>query len=407
MSVEMRILVIGGGPAGCFAALSARKKNTYARITIVERSSQLLPGLRVPAGQSLALSRSEEDPELLADGYIHGSSAMIGPLSRFASRQVIDWFSQQGLRLKKEEDNSVIVENGACALADCLEEAVNASNIQYLTNRVACEATRTTQGFRVWFKEGEALEANRMVIATGGSQGGLGYRIAQHFGHTIVTPVPSLLSFKVQDTRLRNLHGTKVSGVEVAIDGYGISEAGSVEVTGKGLGGTAIAAMSARIARDLAKIDYRCNIQLNWLKQSQRSGLGNTFEHFMREYSKRYIFQYCPFELPENLWTNLCVAAKIKPADMWGRVSPRKLQALIGQLTQCRFVTEGYQLHKPESVTAGGVELAETDPLTFASRITPGLYFAGEILDIDGLPSGYNMLSAWTTSWLAGCAAAT
>jgi predicted Rossmann fold flavoprotein len=288
-------------------------------------------------------------------------------------------------------------------IVDCLRRAAEAAGV---TVRTRCGVQAASRGFEVALTTGETMACDRLLLATGGGRDGAGFKIAGGFGHTIEPPVPSLFTFHVDDPRLTGLPGVAVENVEVAVPGVKLRERGPLLVTHEGLSGPAILKLSAWGARVLHDRAYRFTLAVNWTASHSPAQALAALRRVRTEHPRQQVATGNPFGLPQRLWSRLAAVAGVDPARPWTSVSNEALTALAAQLARGEFAVTGRSLFKEEFVTCGGVRLAEVDFKTMASRCCPGLYFAGEVLDIDGLTGGFNFQSAWTTGWLAGRAMA-
>jgi predicted Rossmann fold flavoprotein len=253
---------------------------------------------------------------------------------------------------------------------------------------------------------GETVACDRLLIATGGNKSNAGFEIAQGFGHTIEPPVPSLFTFHIADPRLKDLSGVSVADVATAVIGTNLKEQGPMLVTHWGLSGPAILKLSAWGARVLHDCGYKFTLRVNWAPRFNAESLRAELEAARAANPRKQVSTWCPLGLPSRLWERLVEAAGIAPTTPWTAVSGLALRALAGQVGAAEFAVNGKSMFKEEFVTCGGVRLSEVDFKTMESRLAPGLHFAGEVLDIDGVTGGFNFQSAWTTGWLAGRAMA-
>jgi predicted Rossmann fold flavoprotein len=247
---------------------------------------------------------------------------------------------------------------------------------------------------------------DRLVIATGGNKASGGLVIAESFGHTIVPPVPSLFTFNIKDPRLADISGVSVEHVEASLVGTKLRTDGPLLVTHWGLSGPAILKLSAWGAREFADRGYRCEVAINWVPGAKREAILAQLTHLRQAEARKQVGTFSPIPAPQRLWEKLVVAAGIPTTTPWAHVTNATLQSLVAQLTDSRFAVDGKSTFKDEFVTCGGVKLAEVDFRTMESRLCPGVHFAGEVLDVDGVTGGFNFQNAWTTGYLAGMAAA-
>jgi predicted Rossmann fold flavoprotein len=253
---------------------------------------------------------------------------------------------------------------------------------------------------------GAAPVCDRLLLATGGGRASGGLALAESLGHTIAPPVPSLFTFHIDDPRLRGLEGISVPDATARVPGTRLSARGPALVTHWGLSGPAILRLSAWGARELAACDYRFAVVINWRGSAGAAETQAALAEARTAHPRRQLATGNPFGLPGRLWESLVAAAGIAGDTVWASASKAALAALAAQVTAAEFAVTGKSLNKEEFVTCGGVRLPEVDFRTMESRRSPGLYLAGEVLDLDGVTGGFNLQAAWTTGRLAGLAMA-
>jgi predicted Rossmann fold flavoprotein len=342
----------------------------------------------------------------LVQHYPRGSAALRGPFSRFQPRDTITWFEQRGVPLKTESDGRVFpVTDRSATIVDCLLNSAQQAGVTIRTQVSINSIERSDQaGFVVRSTSGEVLQADRVLLATGSNP--QGYAWAAALGHTIEPPVPSLFTFTSDDARLQGLSGVSVPNAHVEIAGTSLTQSGPLLITHWGLSGPAILKLSAWGARVLHDRQYRAPVIIDWLPDRREDDVRHTLQSLKADQPKKYVGSSSPFGLPMRLWLSLIGAIGLDADRRWTEVSKRHLAALIDQLKRGVYDVRGKGEFKEEFVTCGGVNLDEINFKTMESRVCPGLHFAGEILDIDGLTGGFNFQAAWTTGWLAGRALA-
>ncbi len=410
-----RIVIAGGGAAGFFAAITCAEANASARVTLYEATSHPLAKVRISGGGRCNVTHACYEPRELTKRYPRGGRELLGPFHRFGPRETVAWFAARGVVLKTEDDGRMFPEtDDSATIVDCLQRAAVAAGVRVVTTcgvRTAelVHAAGAEPGearFAVTLTTGEVVPADRLLLATGGNRGSAGLIIAEQLDHTIEPPVPSLFTFHIDDARLRGLEGLSVLQVATAVAGTKLRESGPILVTHWGLSGPAILKLSAWGARDLHAMDYRFTLLINWVAPRPPAAVLAGLVAARMSNPKKQITTWNPYALPSRLWERLIAAAGIAPTAVWTSVANTALQVLATQLCAGEFVVEGKSLNKEEFVTCGGIRLREVDFKTMESRVRPGLYFAGEVLDIDGITGGFNFQSAWTTGWLAGRAMA-
>ncbi len=403
---DPHILILGGGAAGFFAAVTCAEANPQASVTILERSRVLLSKVHISGGGRCNVTHACFDPALLVQYYPRGGAALRGPFTRFQPRDTMTWFEQRGVSLKTESDGRVFpVTDRSETIVDCLRGAAQRANVAIRTQVPITSLEREVRsGFVVRSKNGETLTADRVLLATGSNP--QGYAWAAALGHSIEPPVPSLFTFTVDDPRLQGLSGISVPNARVEIAGTSLTQSGPLLITHWGLSGPAILKLSAWGARLLHDRQYRAPLIIDWLPDRREDDVRHTLQAIRSDQPKKYIGNSSPFSLPLRLWLSLIGACGLDADRRWTEISKRQIAALIDQLKHGVYDVCGKGEFKEEFVTCGGVNLDEVNFKTMESRLCPGLYFAGEILDIDGLTGGFNFQAAWTTGWLAGRALA-
>ncbi|MDD2763256.1 MAG: NAD(P)/FAD-dependent oxidoreductase [Opitutaceae bacterium] len=399
-----RLLIAGGGAAGFFAALACAGQNPSARITICEATAQPLAKVRISGGGRCNVTHACLEPAELARHYPRGGRELLGPFHRWGPRETMAWFAARGVTLKTEADGRVFpTTDDSGTVVDCLRRAAEKAGI---TVRTRCGVQAVRAGYEVNFTTGGTVACDRLLLATGGGASGGGFELARRLGHTIEPPVPSLFTLHIDDPRLAGLPGVAVENAEVSVSGLKLRERGPLLITHEGMSGPVILRLSAWGARLLHDCGYRFTVTVNWVPPRTPGQVFAELAQVRREHPRQQVATWSPFGLSQRLWARLAAAAALGPACPWASVSNAGLQAFAAQLTRGEFAVTGKSRFKEEFVTCGGVRLAEIDFRTMESRLRPGLYFAGEILDIDGVTGGFNFQSAWTTGWLAGRAMA-
>ena len=399
------VIVVGAGAAGFFGAIKCAETPPGARVTLLERGAHVLAKVRISGGGRCNVTNACSVPKELIKNYPRGGQALLGPFHKFQTRDTVAWFELRGVPLKTEPDGRMFpTTDTSFTIINALKEAAQKAGVTVKTNAGPESVARGADNkFLVTFKDGAAMKADRILLATGSAP--LGYEWARAFGHTIVPPVPSLFTFAVPDDRLKGLAGIAVEKATVSLIGTQYKQTGPVLITHWGLSGPAVLKLSAWGARRFHEEQYRSQVELNWVSRAPDAARAGLIK-IKATHPRKTVAANPAFDLPQRLWEKLAIAAGLPPAHKWADISNAQLQKLVEQLTASAFRLNGKSTFKEEFVTAGGVALDEVDFQTMESRLCPGLYFAGEILDIDGVTGGFNFQSAWTTSWLAGRAMA-
>lgn len=401
------LVVIGGGAAGFFAAITAAEQSgTAGRVIILEKSSRLLEKVRISGGGRCNVTHACFDPKTFASNYPRGEKALIGPLHRWDAQKTIDWFEGHGVELKTEADGRVFpVTNDSQTIIDCLVNTAQQLGV-IIKTRMPVEMIEMEEsgvnGFQVHCSKSPLLKTRNLLVATGGTRSLESAGLLDFSGHSLIPPVPSLFTFKIPGGSLRDLAGVSVKNALASIPKFQVSAKGPLLITHWGLSGPAILKLSARGARDLNSCDYRFTVHVNWLPGIQPD---KRFSEMRCADGGRSLTSRSPFpEIPRRLWERLVSITGIPPATRWSQISRSQAQRLAMVLTDHSFEVSGKSMNKEEFVTSGGVELNEINLRTMESRLVPGLYFAGEVLNVDGVTGGFNFQNAWTTGYLAGAA---
>lgn len=399
-----RVVVIGGGAAGFFAAVTcAEKLGAAGAVTIYEATAHPLAKVRVSGGGRCNVTHACFEPRELVKRYPRGGRELLGAFHRWQPRDTVAWYGARGVELKTEDDGRMFpVTDDSATIVDCLMRAAAQAGVTLRTSLGVRTVERADAGFVLTLTNDETVAADRVLIATGGNKSSAGLAIAEKLGHTIVPPVPSLFTFHIDDARLVGLSGVSVENAAVAVRGTKLREGGPLLITHWGLSGPAILKLSAWGARELAAADYAFPLVVNFSAGHTRDSLARELTVVRGQHPKKQIATWSPLDMPQRLWERLVGAAGIAPVTSWTQVGNAALGTLAAQVTAAEFRVVGKSLFKEEFVTCGGVRLGEVDFKTMESRVCPGLHFAGEVLDIDGVTGGFNFQAAWTTGRLAG-----
>jgi predicted Rossmann fold flavoprotein len=400
---QHRIVIAGGGAAGFFAAITCAERSPGSSVILIEKSSRFLSKVRISGGGRCNVTHACFEPGQLSSFYPRGSRELLAPFHLFQPRDTIDWFESRGVKLKTEKDGRIFpVTDSSQTIIDCLMRAAEASNIQLVTNRSVEQVAPGTGEFELTLNQEEKLVCDRLMLATGGCRSAAAGQLAVSLGHILEPPVPSLFTFHIETPWLRELAGISLSNVELCSPGLSLREEGPLLITHSGLSGPVVLRLSAWGARSMHRINYQFLLRINWLPSFNAETLAHELEKCRTRQSARLIVNTPVQPLASRLWSNLVVAAGISKTTRWAELSRSARHSLIQQLIRSEFQVTGKSLNKEEFVTCGGVRLNEVNFTTMESRCCPGLYFGGELLDIDGLTGGFNFQSAWTTGWIAG-----
>jgi predicted Rossmann fold flavoprotein len=405
-----RIIVIGGGAAGFFAAITAAEHG--ASVTILEKTSRFLDKVRISGGGRCNVTHTDLDPREFARRYPRGGPALLGPFHQFSAQDTRTWFAERGVTLKTEADGRMFpVTDSSQTIVDCLLTAARQAGVSLRPDCAVESAARNPDGtFNVTLaaKSGparESLPCDRLLLATGGCRTEAGGQLAVRLGHSLLPPVPSLFTFQIESPWLRSLAGVSTPA-EVAVPAVKLRERGPLLITHWGLSGPAILKISAWGARSLQALNYQFPLEVNWVPDLAAEQITAEFQVRRQSDGARLVVNVPLFSLPVRLWEQLVLAAGLPRDTRWAGLGRPQSLALARQLTRTAFPVTGKSLNKDEFVTCGGVTLNEVNFKTMESKLCPHLFFAGELLDIDGLTGGFNFQAAWTTGFIAGCSLA-
>ena len=412
-----QIIIVGGGAAGFFAAIAAAEAG--ADVTLLEKTSRFLEKVRISGGGRCNVTHSLFEPREFATRYPRGDRALLSPFQKFSARDTVDWFAARGVKLKTESDGRMFpVTDSSETIVNCLMNAAQNSGVKLRLNCTVEAVAKNADGkFELTLggagsplpaagahgvaRPTETISGDKLLLATGGCRVAAAGQMAVSLGHTIEPPVPSLFTFQIETPWLRSLAGVSADA-EVSVPLAKLRERGPLLVTHWGLSGPAILKMSAWGARCLHKLDYKFPLFVNWLPELNEEKIMQQFQARRESAGAKLLVNVPLFPLPARVWEQLVLAAGIARDARWSALTRAQSQALAGQILRSEFSVTGKSLNKDEFVTCGGVKLGELNFQTMESKICPGLFFAGELLDIDGITGGFNFQAAWTTGFVAG-----
>lgn len=400
--MQQQLIVIGGGAAGFFCAINAAANDPSLKVTIIEKSSKLLSKVKVSGGGRCNVTHACFEIDELVKRYPRGKNFLKKAFYWFNTKDTIAWFEERGVKLKTESDGRMFPEtNTSQTIIDCLLKEANNYNIEILMN---CEVTEieTQDGvFKLKTLNSKLRTSNFLCIASGGYPKSSQFNWLKQLGHTIEEPVPSLFTFNMPGNTITELMGVSVEHATVKVIGTKLQEQGPLLITHWGLSGPAILKTSAWGARELAERNYHFSIQVNWLKDFTEQSVREEWKHLRSRFSSQKISAKNPFGLPNRLWEHFLKQSSVDANKTWSDINSKEQNKLIQALTASVFEVKGKTTFKEEFVTCGGIKLSEIDPNTMQSKKLPGLYFAGEVMDIDGITGGFNFQNAWTSGWIA------
>jgi predicted Rossmann fold flavoprotein len=400
-----QLIVIGGGAAGFFCAVNAARLNPGLKIVIIEKTTKLLSKVKVSGGGRCNVTHASFDIAEMSRQYPRGNNFVKKAFHQFFTTDTIHWFEERGVKLKTEADGRMFpVSDSSQAIIDCLMREANRYGVEIMMKAEVESLNYDSNKFRLELAGGRHLDSDFICIACGGYPKMEMFDWVRQTGHSIERPVPSLFTFNMPAHPIRELMGVAVEKVNIKIAGTGLVQEGPLLITHWGLSGPAVLRLSAWGAKELAEKNYEFTIYINWLAEPRynESKLRETFIDLRVSSPSRKIVSTNFSKLPQRLWQFLLAQSGIT-GDMRFADLPKKMEnLLIRNLANYEMHVKGKTTFKEEFVTAGGIRLSEIDPNTMMSKKLANLYFAGEILDVDGITGGFNFQHAWTSGFIAG-----
>ncbi len=401
MRYDYDLLIIGGGAAGFFTAINAADMDRDLKIAILERGKEVLTKVKVSGGGRCNVTHAEFIPDELVKKYPRGEKELLGPFHRFMTGDTIAWFEERGVTLKTEEDGRMFpVTDSSKTIIDCFLNETKRLGVEVLLQQSVQNIRKKDTEWQLKTNLDE-FSAKQLVIATGSNP--KIWMLLKKLGHAIVPPVPSLFTFKIKDERITDLPGVATEAMITVLDSEGkaiLSSEGPLLITHWGMSGPAILKLSAWGARILEPMDYNFRISVHWMPGYDREDIEAELRKLKLEKARKKVTGTAISDLPKRLWKNLVRAAGIADIAVWADITRAQIDELVTELSHGIYQVEGKSTFKEEFVTAGGVELKEVNFKTFESKLHPGLYFAGEVLNIDAITGGFNFQNAWTGGYL-------
>lgn len=400
----MKVAVIGGGAAGFFAAISMKENYPDADVVIYEKSNKLLAKVKVSGGGRCNVTNGCKSIKELTNGYPRGGKSLKKAFNEFDNNSIIQWFEARGVPIYIQDDNRAFpTSNDSQSIIDCLLKQADKLKINIELNRGVVALKPTKDLWTVSFeKDKKPSIFDKVIIASGGSPKKKGLEYLENLGHSIEEPVPSLFTFNVPKAPITQLMGLVVNNAMVSIQGTKLKSTGPLLITHWGMSGPAVLKLSSFGARLLNQKDYIFNIQVNWAGNSNYENVMSYLGELSLVNSKKQLSNLRPYELPERLWLFLLRKIEFSISRKWGELGKKGLNKMVNILTNDVYEVKGKTTFKEEFVTCGGISLENIDMKSMQSRVVKNLYFAGEVMDIDGITGGYNFQAAWTTGFIAG-----
>ncbi len=397
-----KLIVIGGGAAGFFCAVNAARMDPNLEVIVVEKSNKLLAKVKVSGGGRCNTTHACFEISELVKKYPRGQQFLKKAFHYFNTTDTIQWFAERNVALIKEADCRMFpATNDSQTIINCLLQEADKYGVKILLQTEIKIIEKNATLFILTTSNGKKLEAEYLCVACGGYPKSDMFDWLSALGHTIETPVPSLFTFNMPGNKISALMGLSVPMATVKIMGTKLIEKGPLLITHWGLSGPAILKLSAWGARTLADASYKFTIMVNWLSDDTEQSLRASWHNLRNELAAQKMANKNPFGMPNRLWNYLLVLSEIKEETRWGDLPSKEQNKLIKNLTAGEFIVNGKTTFKDEFVTCGGIKLSEIDPNSMQSKKIEQLYFAGEIMDIDGVTGGFNFQNAWTSGWIA------
>lgn len=396
------LLVVGGGAAGFFGAIQAAEINPGLKVLILEKSTKLLSKVKVSGGGRCNVTHHCFQPVSLAHHYPRGEKQLKEMFRVYHARHVVEWFDGKGVKLKAEEDGRMFpITNSSQTIIDCFMEAAQLLKIKIEMSTGVVAARKEGDSFLVECEGDRKFSAKNILVAIGGHANPNAYSWIEKLGHSIIPPIPSLFTFNETEKNFKDLMGLSVPKAAVKIAGTKYNEEGPLLITHWGLSGPAIITLSAWAATYLHEKKYEFTALVSWIGQVKEEDLRLQLEFHKKSRGKQKVVSNPLFNLPQRLWQRLCERSEVEEHKIWMELPQRNVNKLVEMLIRCPFVIKGKTTFKEEFVTCGGVDLNEIDITTLESKKVPNLFFAGEVLNIDGETGGFNFQAAWTTAYIA------
>lgn len=398
----MQIAIIGGGAAGFFSAIQAKENYPESTVVIYEKAQKVLSKVKISGGGRCNVTNGCTDIKELSEAYPRGSRKLRKAFGTFNTAHTMEWFESRGVPLVTQDDNCVFPKSqNSQSIIDCFLKEVKRFNIQVEIGKGVKKISSVGDQIELQFAD-ETKVFDKVIVTTGGSPKRSGLDWLENLGHQIEEPVPSLFTFNMPSESITELMGIVIENPAVSIQGTKLKSDGPLLITHWGMSGPAILKLSAFGARILSEMNYEFKTQVNWINVQNTELVLNELKSIIKEHPNKILANYRPYMLRERLWHYLIERAGLSKQSTWEQTGKKALNKLVNILTNDVYDVSGKTTFKEEFVTCGGVSLDSIDFKTMQSKACPNLYFAGEVLDIDGITGGYNFQAAWTTGFIAG-----
>jgi predicted Rossmann fold flavoprotein len=403
--MQETVVVIGGGAAGFFGAITCAEANPALRVILLEKTTKLLSKVRVSGGGRCNVTHACFQPSVFAQQYPRGQKALKKLLPLFSAQDTVHWFEKRGVKLKTEPDGRMFPQsNTSETIVDCLLQTARQAGVDIRTG-VGVNAILVTENspkFSLDLSSGETITASKVLVATGGNPKPESYQWLQRLGHTIEAPLPSLFTLNVPNSPFKDLMGVAIPKAKIKLTGQKLETEGPLLITHWGLSGPAVLRFSAWGAKLMYGLHYTGTALVNWVPDETEDQVRAQLLQQRQASPRKTVVANPLFQLPSRLWQRICELAEVPESVIWADLPGKAQNKLIELLVRTPFAVKGKTTFKEEFVTCGGIKLEELHLERMESRLHPGLFFAGEVVDIDGITGGFNFQAAWTGGYLAG-----
>jgi predicted Rossmann fold flavoprotein len=402
MQNKKTLIVIGGGAAGFFCAVNAARMNSDLKVIIIEKTGKILSKVKVSGGGRCNVTHACFEIDEMARKYPRGENFVKKTFHQFFTKDTISWFEERGVKLKAEADGRMFpISNSSQTIIDCLITEADKYGVEMFIHTQVQRIEKLNEDWELLMASGQRLTANYICISCGGYPKTSMFDWLKNLCHTIEEPVPSLFTFNFPDNNITKLMGVSVADAQIKIAGTKLVERAPLLITHWGSSGPCVLRLSAWGARELKEKNYDFTILINWIPAENETSLREKFQELRIETGSQKIIHKNSFGSPQRLWEYLIYLSGITENMRWADLPAKEQKKLIGNLIAYECLVKGKTTFKEEFVTAGGIKLSEIDFNTMQSKIVPNIFFAGEIMDVDGITGGFNFQHAWTSGFIA------
>lgn len=405
----LKVGIIGGGASGVFAGIicgeEAKRQGKSVQIQILEANSKLLRKVKISGGGRCNVTHHPFEVSKFIENYPRGKKELRSSFSQFFAKDMIGWLKDKGVDVHEEKDGRIFpITNESQTIINCFQNLLDQFNVKVCKSTKVLSISNENGYFKVTTNDNE-LNFDKILLATGSSS--IGYELARGLGHSITDLAPSLFTFKIDHEVLKDLQGISLESVKVDFKNFEnkflkLSQTGPMVITHWGVSGPAILKLSAFAARELKEMNYQGHISVSWFPNHNHESLLMYFNQVKTNNPKNKIKNRRPKEIPSRLWENIVDFLNISPEKNWNEISKKEINRLVEMGISTNLKISGKSRFKDEFVECGGVDLKEISLKTMESKLQKGLFFAGELMDIDGITGGFNFQHAWTSGWIAG-----